>query len=542
MKNLYCCLQLVIVACFTRQTGSSKPYDLDDNTLLDELVDWPWAVAPLSPSQLLHDIHEAIANNSETYVIPPGLYNFSSMPELSFTLSAPFNFLLSGYGVLFIFAPKQGVMITNCTNATLTGLTVDYSPLAFTQGAVSETEYFPGYHILLTYLLKLEDGYPSIESISALGESKTYFYNSSTRLLFHEQVETSPVLHNFTSLGQGLYRVWSSLPSTLLGWHPPKDGVLASISACPNPAFQCQNCANLTLVDITIHSSSGMGYVEMGGPGGTIIKRWNAIPAPSTLPPSDRLLVTTLDGIHSTSVEKGLLLEDSNVGFSGDDAFAVHCELGITWGVPTEGNNTDLWIIDTGGNIARTIATAQPGDELLFFALNETMTPLGSLVVANNVIELNSTLQAQAANATADIQHQLHLTIRPLTANSTLLMRLSFREDVSPSLKPRFSALVQFSGRCGSGTIVRNTSFHDTSGGMRLKGVNTLVENSVVSRAYGMRMLPEPFWTQSLAFNLQIINNTFHNCGNSPAAPNPIEYNNETCTGLVLVNNTFLNT
>jgi hypothetical protein len=144
--------------------------------------------------------------------------------------------------------------------------------------------------------------------------------------------------------------------------------------------------------------------------------------------------------------------------------------------------------------------------------------------------------------ATADIQRQLHLTIRPLTANSTLLMRLSFRDDVSQSLKPRFSALVQFSGRCGSGTIVRNTSLHDTSGGMRLKGVKTLVENSIVSRAYGMRMLPEPFWTQSLAFNLQIINNTFHNCGNSPAAPSPIEYNNETCTGLVLEDNTFWNT
>jgi hypothetical protein len=498
--------------------------------------------APLSPQVLLHNIHEAISNNLSSYVIPQGTYNFSTLTDVSFTLTSPSNFELSGYGVLLVFAPGQGILITNCSNTSIKGITVDYSPLAFSQGLVSSVKYFPGYHILLSFLLTLEQGFPSVEYIRTLGESKVYFYNSSTRLMFHNQVQTSPVLHNFTLLGQGLYQVWASMPATLLGWHPPSEGVLATISASPCPSVQCQGCANLLLEDITIHSSSGMGYVEMGGLGNTTLRRWNAIPAPVTLLPINRLLVTTLDGVHSTSVEKGLLLEDSEVGFSGDDAFAVHCELGITWGVPTNGTGNELWIIDTGGNIARTIATSQPGDELLFFALNETMTPLGSAVVVSNVPEPNITLQAEAANATSDIQRQLHITIRPLTANSTLLMRITFQDNIALILQPRFSALVQYSGRCGFGTQVRNTYFHDSSGGMRLKGVNTTVEDNVISRAYGMRMLPEPFWTQSMTHNLIIKDNIFHECGKAPAAPDAIEYNNDTCTGLILSNNTFFDT
>jgi hypothetical protein len=46
-------------------------------------------------------------------------------------------------------------------------------------------------------------------------------------------------------------------------------------------------------------------------------------------------------------------------------------------------------------------------------------------------------------------------------------------------------------------------------------------------------MLPEPFWTQSMTHNLIIKDNIFHECGKAPAAPDAIEYNNETSTGLI---------
>jgi hypothetical protein len=499
--------------------------------------------SPLSPSQLLHDIHQAIANNASSYLIASGIYNFSTFLDLSFTLTSPTNFILSGNNnVLLIFAPRQGISITNGTNVTISGITIDYSPLAFTQGVISNTSYFNGYHILFGFTFILEPEYPSIEFIQSLGESKVYFYNASTRFMFHDQVETSPVLHNFTSFGNGIYYVFASMPSTLLGWHPTSFDTLATISASPNPAIQCQGCENLVLEDITLHSSSGMGFVEMGGVGNTIIRHWNAIPPPTTLPPIKRLLVTTLDGIHSTSVQKGLSLLDSTVRFSGDDAFAVHCELGISWGIPTEGNDSELYVIDTGGNIARTVAFAKPGEELLFFALNNTMTPLGKAIIQSNSIEPNNTLQMEAANATADIQKQLHITIRPLTINSTLLMRMSFTSPLSPNLRSRFAALVQYTGRCGLGTNVKNTTLTDSSGGMRLKGINVSVSSSTIARAYGMRMLPEPFWTQSTSFNISIINNIFHECGHAPASPDAISYLNETCTGLVLINNTFYST
>lgn len=288
-----------------------------------------------------------------------------------------------------------------------------------------------------------------------------------------------------------------------------------------------------------------MGYLEAGGAGGTVIRNWRAVrPPPGAAQPGDRLLVTTIDGVHSTSVQRGLTLVDSEVSWAGDDLFAVHCELGIAWGVPSSAGGNDngsvLYIVDTGGSTARTVALAQPGDELYFFALNDTMDPLGVATVASIAYVDNATLQAQAANASIDIQRVRGYTIRDVSSAAYLVVVTFEPPGLPPAVLPRFSSLVQYQERCGRGTTVVDTYLHDTSGGMRLKGVDVTLDASTLASAYGARMLPEAFWTQSVSFNVTITNSVLTNVGNAPASPDAIAYYPDTCTGLVLANNTVI--
>jgi hypothetical protein len=74
---------------------------------------------------------------------------------------------------------------------------------------------------------------------------------------------------------------------------------------------------------------------------------------------------------------------------------------------------------------------------------------------------------------------------------------------------------------------------------MRLKGSRVTVENVLLENAYGMRMLPELFWTQSVSSNITLANNVLRGCGCSANAPHAIEYNAD-IVGLTLVNNTVL--
>jgi hypothetical protein len=496
----------------------------------------------LSPTDLINAIAAAQTAGEASYNIAPGVYNFSGLfPNADIPLgppsghsASPFN--LSAYGVTWILRPGQGLIITNATGMRMAGLTIDFDPLPFTQGVVSQVTAGPDGWV--TFDLALEEGYPDLSDRNFMPEgavAKTIFWNATTRTMYHEQVQTTSEVHNYTGRAPRVWRIASLL--SISHFVPPTEGALCTVSPVITPAVQCVQCAGMLFEDITLLASSAMGYIEMGGLGGNVLRRWRNIRAPGTT----RLLSTNLDGIHSTSVAAGLSLLDSEISFAADDLFAVHCELAIAWGKPDPSDQRTLYIIDTGGNQARTIAQAPPGAALDFYALNLTMDPLtppASLIVESVVVEENATLQAQAAQASADIARELHLTIRPV-ADAALLTRVTFTSVLPAAVLPRFAAMVQWSGRCGHGTVVRNCSLHDTTGGMRLKGVNVTVDNVDLQRAYGMRMLPEVFWTQSISENITITNSQFVTTGNAPAAPDSIEYVNDTCRGLVLENNTF---
>lgn len=481
------------------------------------------------PAALQRALASAIAAGKSSYTIPPGVYNFSSLPENAsptLVLDSVTEFsLISGGDVEFVFPPVGGVRVANSENVNLVGpFTIDAWPPFTTQGVVRDGRRDGKW---FNFTLTLDEGY-ELDPTRFI-PSRALFFNPSTRRFIHGQSLCVTSALAAAPLGGGKWAVavtFSCNPTLVV-----PNGSLCALTPTPGSSkVQIENSTRVAVTDLTTHASAGFTLLEIGGGGGHVYKRFNAVRRAG----SSRLMVSGADVFHSTSVAVGATLVDSELSFAGDDLFAVHCELGILW---RRVNATAFYVIDTSapppGGYG--LPQARPGEGLLFYNMSLSMERVGAGSLTRLSPVTNSTLIAEAQKAAAHIKDVLHLDIRPFPVN---LLLVQLAPPGLPLLQD-YGAMVELSSRCGAGTLVQDSYLHDTNGGMRLKGSRVTVQRSVVENAYGMRMLPELFWTQSVSSNITLADNVLRGCGCSANAPHAIEYNAD-IVGLVLRNNTVL--
>ncbi len=487
-------------------------------------------LAPLAhcgdPAALQLAVASAIAAGAPSYTVPPGLYNFSAAASPELTLANATNFsLLSGGAVEFVFPPHGGLSVTRATDLSLVGpWTLDAWPPFTTQGVVSggvrSGKFF-------NFTLTLDAGF-ELDPARFL-PSRAIFFDPATRRYLPGQALCVTSALAAAPLGGSAWALavtFSCNPTLSV-----PSGSLCALTPTPGrPVVQIENSTRVAVSDLTTHAAAGFTLLEIGGAGGHTYTRFRAVRRPG----SARLMVSGADVLHSTSVGQGPRLVDSELSFAADDLFAVHCELGILW---RRVNDTAFYVIDTSGPPpgGYGLPQGQPGEALLLYNMSLRMERVGAAVLAGLLPVTDAALVKEAAAAAEHIRSALHLDIRPFPVN-LLLARLA--PPGLPGLRD-YGALVELPSRCGAGTLVQGTYLHDTNGGMRIKASRATVQGSVVENAYGMRMLPELFWTQSVSSNVTLADNVLRGCGCSANAPHAIEYNDD-IVGLVLVNNTVL--
>lgn len=476
------------------------------------------------PAALQRAVSTAIASGAKNFTIAPGLYNFSSQSApatLSLTNASGFS-LISGGAVEFVFPPHGGLRISHSASLNLTGpFTIDAWPPFTTQGVVKggtrEGKWF-------NFTLSLDAGFEL--DPSRFVPSRAIFFDPATRRYLPNQTLCVTSALAAAPLGGTAWAIavtFSCNPTLSV-----PDGSLCALTPTEGgPAVVVENSTRVEVADLTTHAAAGFTLLEMGGGGGHTYTRFRAVRRPG----STRLMVSGADVMHSTAVAAGPTLVDSELSFAADDLFAVHCELGILW---RRVNATFFYVIDTSapppGGYG--LPQGQPGDALFFYNFSEAMERVGAAVLEVLTPVTNASLVAEAQQAADYIKRILHHELRPFPVN-LLLAQLA-----PPGLPlASFGALVELPSRCGAGTLVQNSYLHDTNGGMRLKGSRVTVQNSTVENAYGMRLLPELFWTQSVSSNITLANNVLRGCGCSANAPHAIEYNPD-IVGLTLINNT----
>lgn len=485
----------------------------------------PAAPPPGDAAALQRAVAAAVAAHAPSFVVPPGTYNFSALPAgapTTLDISGAKDFRLeSGGAVEFIFPPSGGLRVDSTARVTLQGpFVVDAWPAFTTQGVVSHGRVGG---TRFNFTITLDAGF-DIDNATRFLPSRALFFDPATRRLLPNQVAVVSSALALKPLGGGAWDVSVSIHGNPTLAIP--DGSLVSLTpVLDGPVLLVANSSRFAALDFTSHGASGFTVLEYGGDGGHEYTRLNVVRREG----SARLMVSAADVFHSTAVVAGPLLTDSELSFAGDDLFAVHCELGFFW---RRIDDDHFYLIDTGGGVEG-LALARAGDALDFYGFNQSMPRVGAASLSADLeLVTNKTLIAEAEKASAYIHDVLKVTLRPFTVT------LFLATLAPPGLRlGDLSALVELPSRCGAGALVKNSYLHDTAGGMRLKGSRVTVVDTVLENAYGVNMLPELFWTQSVSSNITLVNNTLRRCGCTPIAPHAIEYNPD-IVGLVLVNNT----
>ena len=167
------------------------------------------------------------------------------------------------------------------------------------------------------------------------------------------------------------YRLGLADPTTL---QPVRTGQAGGLT------YLITNSSRVTTLNHTLHGGGTEAIVEAGGEGGNIYRGIRVARREGRTP--QRLLAANADGFHSSCVLKGPILEDSEIGWTGDDLLNIHSRISIVLRVLTQ---TSAYVIDAEGVSAPgdydestlTFERAQPGDVLSFFELG-TLQPKGN--------------------------------------------------------------------------------------------------------------------------------------------------------------------
>lgn len=208
---------------------------------------------------------------------------------------------INAYGAtLSVDGFMEPVSITNCEDVEIRGLTIDHRRKPYSRGRV--TKLSGGGTVCE---ITLDEDCP-IEEGSPLG-LRTVFFDEKNRCRVESRFEGAEFVDSHhmrvhVSHGEGLRE--GLLFYTVHTYHS-------------RPAVLIENCKNITLTDITIHSQPGMGVVGNRSEN-IFLKRLFVVPS------AGHHLSTNTDATHFTSVKGVIRFENCMFDGQGDDSANVH--------------------------------------------------------------------------------------------------------------------------------------------------------------------------------------------------------------------------
>ena len=301
--------------------------------------------APGTPFDLQGFIDGELKAGKKRIVVPPGRHRVAvtefehrefaadDEPQLhvagALGASARIHLLLTGLDGVEIVAdnaemictePTAAITFANCRNVTLSGLTIDYDPLPFTQGRIIGLSPDK-----LVHEIELFPDYPA----AAAGKGWKYeIFAPDTGLLRFGSY------YDFTidRLGDRALRLTKTGPSksapgtervgdiVALGWVDRTSGIL------PHAVF-LNACVGMRLENVTLHAAASFGFFEFGCDGSTY-RRCRVDRRPAASDPRrravPRMRSLNADAFHSKHAAQGPTYRDCVARFMGDDCVAIN--------------------------------------------------------------------------------------------------------------------------------------------------------------------------------------------------------------------------
>lgn len=229
----------------------------------------PSVPPPMSPNavELQQQLNEAASSaTGSSLTVAPGQYVFSNT---SLAIDGATDLRIDAHGVTFIFYYGFGVVITNCHNISVRGLTLDADPPNFAQGVVTSVE--GGNNSVVTAHFDDQFLPPDTRFLvtkSGLRGSKMMFWDSETRL---PMKSTLNFMDGEPNEAGGVWRVKLQIP--LSGAKIPPVGALVTVFGRRGWTWQATNSSQVLAVSCRLQP------LPCEGGNGLLLALFRAVPA-----------------------------------------------------------------------------------------------------------------------------------------------------------------------------------------------------------------------------------------------------------------------
>ena len=268
-------------------------------------LSWPTVAAEVTELQALID--EAISTQQAELVISPGRY----LQDATLRLEDVQNLKILAKDVTLVmteFVPA--LALKQAQQVTVTGLTIDYDPLPFTQGTITAIDREKG---ILSFAI--HDGYPDLDGEYAV--NRLHVFDGKTR----EWKRGAPDIYGtckVLSLRSGQLTTTGNIDAIMVG-----DLVCLNVRKCAGVILS-KGTQDNCFEGVTILTAPGLGIMGRFGMGGDrFTVRIDRGPAPEGAT-EQRLMSTCADGLNYAYVRKGPILDGCDFAWMGDDSINFH--------------------------------------------------------------------------------------------------------------------------------------------------------------------------------------------------------------------------
>lgn len=448
---------------------------------------------PGTPFDLQGYIDRELAAGKTRITIPPGRYRVTPERRSHLVLNNLRHVGIVADGVEMVCTETtRALTIRNCEHLEVSGLTIDYDPLPFTQGRI--TGISPDG---LVHDIQLFAGYPAGGKITG---DKYEIFRPDTRTLrfgsYHGCTVTQP--------GPGRLRVVK--PGRSGKEFPEQVGDIIAI-ACGNApggnmphAVVLNHSSEVRLVGLTLYASNCFGFLEVGC-SGTVYRRCIVDRRPAEADIRERadprIRSLNADGFHSKRAEIGPRYLECEARFQGDDCVAINGDYHMIM----EARGTELRVL------AKRSMDVVPGDRVQLVSVEGLRLPDARVV---------------AVGREGVIRHAEQVFLKNLRLNDDLknnrggALTKAYRIIIDrPATLPRGS-LVCSANRTGDGFRVIDCAFgFNRSRGILAKASKGEISGNLLEgcRGEAIKLAPEYWWLEAGgSSDVRIHRNVIKNC------------------------------
>jgi hypothetical protein len=456
----------------------------------------------------------AIASHAPTFAFPANSVIAFNAANLNITAAAAIA--IEGANATLIFEPGFGVNVSHSSDMLLSNFSIDYSPLPYVFGALTNTSQ-------RAFTVALDPASLTFEELIAYYPPHDTFPSPA---LFRGGELLNPVCGwgraaPATPLGGGMYHVDCSAG----GAAAPGDVFVAATRV--GITLSLTDCARVAVRRVSILSASYMAVTEFQGDGGNSYEGLR-VAAPSAARP----LGSNADGFHSSGARAGPRLSGVTIKGLLDDYFNVHTTAQLYIGPAWEGSSFHLlgdFQLFAGGaanyGTQTTLDRVSVGETLSFFPLNTfSFPPLATQSLASIVRVEGTPAAALLASAYAAASKLAKAT--PCSACEAGLNQFSAAQLWNVSFSTPLAGVPPLSlstadAISAGGALVEGCTFSDSISNLgRFKSSGGVIAGTTWARTESENLEIEPLqnWLEGPfgVHNVTIRDCIFHGTRSSP--------------------------